>query len=122
MQVKDWNANLHRYALAIVLTHARQETVKEIEQFADTCIAKQSRDAIKKAMVKGIPRQAVLKPSQTALAVGHTNVSRVLRSSVYAGCIQKPTPQQTAFPSSLPSSLLCSSAISHLSRSPTLVE
>ena len=36
--------------------------MKEIEAFADSCTAKQSRDAIKKAIVKGIPRQAVLKP------------------------------------------------------------
>ncbi|GJE94543.1 5'-3' exonuclease [Phanerochaete sordida] len=40
----------------------KKETVKEIEAFADSCTAKQSRDAIKKAIVKGIPRQAVLKP------------------------------------------------------------
>lgn len=49
--------------LASYLTDRPQETVKEIEQLADNCTAKQSRDAIKKAIVKGIPRQAVLKPS-----------------------------------------------------------
>lgn len=43
-----------------------QETVKEIESLADSLTAKQSRDAIKKAIVKGIPRQAVLKPSHAA--------------------------------------------------------
>ena len=37
--------------------------MKEIEALADACTAKQSHDAIKKAIVKGIPRQAVLKPS-----------------------------------------------------------
>ncbi|EKM58546.1 uncharacterized protein PHACADRAFT_117592 [Phanerochaete carnosa HHB-10118-sp] len=41
----------------------KKETVKEIEAFADSCTTKQSRDAIKKAIVKGIPRQAVLKPA-----------------------------------------------------------
>ena len=35
----------------------------EIEKFADACIANKSAAAIKKAIVKGIPRQAVLKPS-----------------------------------------------------------
>ncbi|KAI0091131.1 exonuclease II [Irpex rosettiformis] len=41
----------------------KKETVKEIENLADSLTAKQSRDAIKKAMVKNIPRQAVLKPA-----------------------------------------------------------
>ena len=40
-----------------------QETVKEIEELADTLTASKSRDAIKKAIVKSIPRQAVLKPT-----------------------------------------------------------
>ena len=35
----------------------------EIEKLADACSANKSATAIKKAMVKGIPRQAVLKPS-----------------------------------------------------------
>ena len=37
--------------------------MKEIEELADSLTASKSRDAIKKAIVKGIPRQAVLKPS-----------------------------------------------------------
>ena len=40
-----------------------QESVSQIEQLADNLIAGKSRDAIKKAIVKGIPRQAVLKPA-----------------------------------------------------------
>ncbi|OSC96896.1 hypothetical protein PYCCODRAFT_1378244 [Trametes coccinea BRFM310] len=38
-------------------------TVKEIEALADSITASKSTTAIKKAIVKGIPRQAVLKPS-----------------------------------------------------------
>ncbi len=34
-----------------------------IEQVADSCRANKSHSAIKRALVKGIPRQAVLKPS-----------------------------------------------------------
>ncbi|EMD33893.1 hypothetical protein CERSUDRAFT_55746 [Gelatoporia subvermispora B] len=41
----------------------KKDTVKEIEQLADTVAANKSPAAIKKAMVKNIPRQAVLKPS-----------------------------------------------------------
>ena len=37
--------------------------MKEIEELADTLTAGKSRDAIKKAIVKSIPRQAVLKPA-----------------------------------------------------------
>ncbi|KAH8101020.1 exonuclease II [Cristinia sonorae] len=44
----------------------KKETVKEIEELADKTIGNKSRDAIKKAIVKGIPRQAVLKPSHSA--------------------------------------------------------
>ena len=40
--------------------------MKEIEALADTLTAKQSPGGIKKAIVKGIPRQAVLKPSHAA--------------------------------------------------------
>ncbi|KAJ8079506.1 exonuclease II Exo2 [Marasmius tenuissimus] len=40
-----------------------KETVAEIEKLADTYTASRSSGAIKKAIVKGIPRQAVLKPS-----------------------------------------------------------
>ncbi|KAI6154652.1 exonuclease II [Pisolithus tinctorius] len=40
-----------------------KETVKEIETFADSVNKKRSHSAIRKAMVKGIPRHAVLKPS-----------------------------------------------------------
>lgn len=35
----------------------------EIEKLADSCTANKSPTAIKKAIVKGIPRQAVLKPT-----------------------------------------------------------
>jgi hypothetical protein len=37
--------------------------VAEIQKFADACVANKSPAGIKKAIVKGIPRQAVLKPS-----------------------------------------------------------
>ncbi len=37
--------------------------MKEIELLADSFTSSKSRDAIKKAIVKNIPRQAVLKPS-----------------------------------------------------------
>ncbi|KAJ7717235.1 exonuclease II [Mycena maculata] len=40
-----------------------KETVTEIEKLADSFTANKSTSAIKKAIVKGIPRQAVLKPS-----------------------------------------------------------
>ncbi|KAI6039713.1 exonuclease II [Pisolithus marmoratus] len=40
-----------------------KETVKEIEAFADSVNKNRSHSAIKKVMVKGIPRHAVLKPS-----------------------------------------------------------
>ncbi|KAK7006346.1 exoribonuclease 1 [Favolaschia claudopus] len=40
-----------------------KETVTEIEKLADSFTANKSSSAIKKAIVKGIPRQAVLKPS-----------------------------------------------------------
>ena len=39
---------------------------KEIETLADSLAGKQSKDAIKKAIVKKIPRQAVLKPAHAA--------------------------------------------------------
>ncbi|KAH9944834.1 exonuclease II [Amylocystis lapponica] len=41
----------------------KKETVKVIEELADKFTASKSPAAIKKAIVKGIPRQAVLKPS-----------------------------------------------------------
>ena len=40
-----------------------QDTVKEIEELADKINANKSHDDIKKAIVKSIPRQAVLKPA-----------------------------------------------------------
>ncbi|KAF7331483.1 5'-3' exoribonuclease 1 [Mycena kentingensis (nom. inval.)] len=40
-----------------------KSTVMEIEKLADSSVANQSPGAIKKAIVKGIPRQAVLKPA-----------------------------------------------------------
>ncbi|KAJ6526042.1 exonuclease II [Mycena capillaripes] len=40
-----------------------KETVNEIEKLADSFTANKSTSAIKKAIVKGIPRQAVLKPA-----------------------------------------------------------
>jgi len=43
-----------------------KETVAEIEALADTITKSKSRGSIKKAIVKGIPRQAVLKPSHVA--------------------------------------------------------
>ena len=43
-----------------------KETVAEIEALADTFTKSKSPASIKKAIVKGIPRQAVLKPSHVA--------------------------------------------------------
>ncbi|ORX38527.1 putative exonuclease [Kockovaella imperatae] len=43
-----------------------KETVHLIEQFADTCRAQKTPGDIKRAVVKGIPRQAVLKPAHAA--------------------------------------------------------
>lgn len=43
-----------------------KETVAEIEALADTITKSKSPGSIKKAIVKGIPRQAVLKPSHVA--------------------------------------------------------
>jgi len=40
-----------------------QDTVSEIEKLADSFISSKSPKAIKKAIVKNIPRQAVLKPT-----------------------------------------------------------
>ncbi|KAL4264437.1 5'-3' exoribonuclease 1 [Pleurotus pulmonarius] len=42
-----------------------KETVSKIEELADSLNANKSSSAIKKAIVKGIPRQAVLKPSHS---------------------------------------------------------
>ena len=43
-----------------------KETVSEIEALADTFTKSKSPASLKKAIVKGIPRQAVLKPSHVA--------------------------------------------------------
>lgn len=43
-----------------------KETVAEIEALADTFTKSKSPASLKKAIVKGIPRQAVLKPSHVA--------------------------------------------------------
>lgn len=40
-----------------------QETVEQLEKLADTIHRSRSADQIKKALIKGLPRQAVLKPS-----------------------------------------------------------
>jgi hypothetical protein len=40
-----------------------QDKVAEIEELANSVTSNRSSSAIKKALVKGIPRQAVLKPS-----------------------------------------------------------
>ena len=45
------------------LAHETQETVAELEQLADSLTKTKSASDIKKAIVKGIPRQAVLKPT-----------------------------------------------------------
>ncbi|OBZ66148.1 hypothetical protein A0H81_13718 [Grifola frondosa] len=47
----------------LVCDQLKKETVKEIEALADRFGSNKSHTAIKKAIVKGIPRQAVLKPS-----------------------------------------------------------
>jgi len=43
-----------------------KETVTELEQLADSITKSKSPSAFKRAIVKGIPRQAVLKPAHTA--------------------------------------------------------
>lgn len=45
------------------LADESQETVTELEQLADSLTKAKSASDIKKAIVKGIPRQAVLKPT-----------------------------------------------------------
>jgi hypothetical protein len=40
-----------------------QDTVSEIEKYANSLTTNRAPSAIKKAIVKGIPRQAILKPS-----------------------------------------------------------
>jgi len=42
-----------------------KDTVREIEQLADSFTAKKTLKTIKRALVKGIPRQAVLKPEHS---------------------------------------------------------
>jgi Xrn1 SH3-like domain/Exoribonuclease 1 Domain-3 len=49
--------------LILILTSKKKETVTDIESLADTITKSKSAESIKKALVKGIPRQAVLKPS-----------------------------------------------------------
>ena len=51
------------FRLSRFLSPYLKESVKQIEELADKYTASKSRDAIKKAIVKGIPRQAVLKPA-----------------------------------------------------------
>jgi 5'-3' exoribonuclease 1 len=51
------------YCLIVLLS---KETVSEIEALADTFTKSKSPASLKKAIVKGIPRQAVLKPSHVA--------------------------------------------------------
>lgn len=41
----------------------RKETIAAIEKFGDELNAKRTPDAVKKAMVKGIPPNAILKPA-----------------------------------------------------------
>ncbi|KAI0342644.1 hypothetical protein BDW22DRAFT_1329856 [Trametopsis cervina] len=68
-EVKDWLQSKGVRAfepVSLFCDQLKKDTVKEIEALADSLTAKQSADGIKKAMVKGIPRQAVLKPAHAA--------------------------------------------------------
>jgi len=68
-EVKNWLQSKGVRSLepvSLFCDQLKKHTVKEIEELADNLTAKQSRDAIKKAIVKGIPRQAVLKPAHAA--------------------------------------------------------
>ncbi|CAL1717076.1 unnamed protein product [Somion occarium] len=65
-EVKHWLTSKGIRSLepvSLFCDQLKKETVKEIEELADKFTASKSRDAIKKAIVKGIPRQAVLKPA-----------------------------------------------------------
>ncbi|KAL4244297.1 5'-3' exoribonuclease 1 [Abortiporus biennis] len=68
-EVKAWLASKGVRALepvSLFCDQLRKDTVKEIEELADKYTANKSPNAIKKAIVKGIPRQAVLKPAHAA--------------------------------------------------------
>lgn len=52
-----------------------KETVSKIEELADSLNANKSSSAIKKAIVKGIPRQAVLKPSHSVYRLQNQHFS-----------------------------------------------
>ncbi|KAK7682624.1 hypothetical protein QCA50_014424 [Cerrena zonata] len=65
-EVKGWLSNKGVRSfdpVTLFCDQLKKESVKEIEELADKYTASKSRDAIKKAIVKGIPRQAVLKPT-----------------------------------------------------------
>ncbi|KAH8831417.1 exonuclease II [Flagelloscypha sp. PMI_526] len=50
-------------AVSLFCDQLPKETVTKIQQYADACTENKSSGTIKKAIVKGIPRQAVLKPA-----------------------------------------------------------
>ncbi|KAI0077090.1 hypothetical protein K474DRAFT_1163307 [Panus rudis PR-1116 ss-1] len=68
-EIKNWLASKgvkNLEPVSLFCDQLKKETVREIEQLADKFTASKSPHAIKKAIVKGIPRQAVLKPSHAA--------------------------------------------------------
>jgi 5'-3' exoribonuclease 1 len=48
-----------------------KDIVSEIEKLSDSINQRRTRDAIKKVIVKGIPRQAVLKPAHAVYRLQH---------------------------------------------------
>jgi hypothetical protein len=59
-----WQSIFFASALSVTCSASlSQDKVAEIENLANSITANKSSSAIKKALVKGIPRQAVLKPS-----------------------------------------------------------
>lgn len=59
---------LHRVrtCLLVLISNALQATVEALEKTADEINRSHTRDKIKRARVKGIPRQAVLKPAHAS--------------------------------------------------------
>lgn len=67
--------SLPRSLKNLVLHIVHQDAVAEIEKLADSFTANKSSSAIKKAIVKGIPRQAVLKPAHAVYRLQNQHFS-----------------------------------------------
>ncbi|KAF7981258.1 hypothetical protein HWV62_34139 [Athelia sp. TMB] len=73
-EVKTWlkNRGVRDFEpVSLFADQLNKETVGEIEKIADAVTANKSQSAIKKAIVKGIPRQAVLKPAHAVYRLQH---------------------------------------------------